>query len=256
MIEEVDEKTLDKLRKLMAMRDGAGTTQEEANAFAEKVARMLIDLKLKEHEVHDHFDEKESERQRMGDTPVDFSNFDMKSNYYHRRIGWTERLGRVIADNYFCDMAVCKGSNTLLFAGRQMDREVAVFVYVTLARAAIKMCDHLQKVKELVRHITDKPLDLRNFREGFYDGFVDGIRDRLRSMRQKVEEENPQYALIRQKSVEELEAWAEQNYVAISGGPGMADLRGTLGYAAGKEFAKDVPIETAVRGAAPRKLVK
>lgn len=154
-------------------------------------------------------------------------------------------------------MLVEDGSNTLFFAGRPVDREVAVFVYVTLARAAIQMSAKLQKVKELVRHLTDEPIDLRNFRASFYEGFVDGIRNRLAERKATFTDENPSFALVLTKSDEELQAWRKGNTVPARRPPssGSGQTNATA-YAAGKAYAKEVPIQTGVGSTrtAPKRL--
>lgn len=246
MVEPVNEKVLDRLRKMMAHRDSAEAigSQQEAEAFAARIQYLLNKHKLEEDDVNEH----DEEKRRIKSTPADFAEAGMPKAKQARRVWWTETLGRVVADNYMCRMLVDQGSNTLYFAGRPVDREVAVFVYITLARAAMKTADRLHKARELVRHLTDEPINLRGFRESFYEGFVDGIRERLAAMKKEFTGENPGFALVLVRSDEELSKWMDLNSSKALGRPAGGNGNNDLGYAAGKQYAKDVPLQTGVGG--------
>lgn len=246
MTEPVDESILDKLKKLMAHRDSADAigSQKEAEAFAARIQFLLNKYKLEEADVNDH----DEEKRRINSTPADFAEAGMPKAKQARRVWWTETLGRVVANNYMCRMMVDPRSNTLYFAGRPVDREVAVFVYITLARAAMKMADKLHKARELVRHLTDEPMNLRGFRESFYEGFVDGIRERLAAMKKDFTDENPGFALVLVKSDKELQEWIDLNTSVAKGHAAGGNGNNDLGYAAGKAYAKDVPLQTGVGG--------
>lgn len=244
MDETVNEKVLDKLRKLMAHRDSAASigSQQEAEAFASRVQELLNKYKLEEHEIRAK-GEKPKEDVPIDSTYIRFSEFDLLT--VNKRILWTENLGGVVARNYFCRVVVIPGSNSLYFAGQAHDREVAVFVFVTLVRAATKMCEMLHKKKELVRHLLDEPIDMRNFRESFYLGFNEGIRERLDSARKEAEK-NPTFGLILYDSAKALEKWLDKHTRTGGGGPSAGRLNATA-HAAGKEYGKSVPIQTGVK---------
>lgn len=247
---KIDEGILEKLRKLMAHKDSAEEigNQAEAEAFARKVAYLLNQHKLTEDDVKDHAERKN----RISSDDVDFDTYGLGKK--PRRVLWTERLGNVIAENYFCKMLVNPGSNTLSFAGRPMDREIAVFVFVTLARAAQKMAEKMHKKKELVRHLLDEPMDLRGFKDAFYLGFVEGIRDRLEEMRKSFQEENPGFALVLTRHDVAMKEWAVTNCFP-AGPPPSGGGGNNLGYEAGKLFAREVPIATGVGGMKPQKRI-
>jgi hypothetical protein len=251
MTEPAEDKILDKLAKLMAMRDGAGTTQEEARAFAAHVKRLLDKHKLEEADVKDH----DSGKKRVVDsTRVDLGEYGLPKKSY--RVEWQEDLARTVAVNYYCYLLVYDLCNDVMFVGRSTDREVAVFVFVTLMRSAIKMADRLHKMKELVRHLTDEPINLKNFRESFFKGFVEGISTRLRKLRKETQQENAGMALVLSRSGEELAQWLEANKIQKTDkyARGTGGRINELGFKAGEMYAKEVELQTGVKGKEQKRL--
>jgi len=219
------EKIIDLIRKLNAHAESAASigNMAEAEAFAAKVQDLLQQHKLDMAEVEQATLDLEDPMQRR---TVQSDDYDRPRK--RRRENWTEQLGHVVAAYHFCSMAVVQASNDLLFYGRQSDIQVAMFIFVYLARIAgrlgreemvrIKSTEYRKvkrrdpRSKKQWRHRTTNrlwPGDHR-FLSSFHDGFRYAIWERYRRQR-AVADTDANTALILRKSTDEAKAFADKS---------------------------------------------
>lgn len=233
------ERYIDKLRKLLNHQKSAEEigSLAEAEAFAARINELLLQHQISLSEVEavpDDPDEViDQTRVRADENGLPFSP---------RRVPWMERLASTVAHANLCKILVVTGRNTVFFVGRPVDREVAVYTYVTLAQAAVRMAERQLRMKK--RLVDLVPVDLTGFKASFYEGFVTGISRRLREMRQTVEQDNPGSALVLQSALVRVQQHIDKlcegkkSAEAIGGGGGFNEA----GYNAGKSYAEKVSL--------------
>jgi hypothetical protein len=245
MIQGVDQKELDRLFKMIHAKEvGTFGTEAEAQAWAAHINRLLLKNRLTEAQVKGYFAEKDE----MGHQTMDPEEWGLPKNKT-RRVEWMEDLAQVVAESNLCKISIYTGSNMIGFWGRQGDREVAVFMYVTLARSALKMVDKIYRLKKSVSDIAN--LDMRNFKASFLIGFTSGIRKRLSQTRHEMNDENPGFALMVRDALVE----SQKHLDGYTGGRkaksiGISDVN-LFALMAGKRYAEEVEIGTGVGGRKP-----
>lgn len=116
------------VRKLLAKANGAGTTPEESAAFAAKANQLLLQHKLSLSTVQLR---EEDEEEPIGKKHI--SNRDVRN-----RAKWLEELAETVAHTHFCRLIYHPPYSLYTFVGKTSDRELAGFLFETLAKTAYK----------------------------------------------------------------------------------------------------------------------
>lgn len=214
------EKTIDIIKKLLAHADSARDlgNLEEAEAFAGKANRLLLEHKLTMSEV-------EMQAEDVDD-PFEVTNVDMADGSISHlkrgnRLSWLEDLAVAVANAHFCRLLVVRGTRRFRLVGRESDREIAEYLLRTLADAAIRQARrHTDKV---CREAREAGLPAPKMPKASYlRGFVDAVSQRLYDMRREVEEEGGQFALVRFDEVNKaLTQYMEQRFPHLSKAAGL-----------------------------------
>lgn len=196
---------LEKLKKLLAHQRSAEKigSQAEAAAFAAKVQELLFANKLSMNEI----DVQEQER----DEPIEkqyVSAADLGFARLRQRVEWMEDLANAVARNFFCRILVVEGSNTIVFVGRETDRQAVIQMFGHLAQMATELAaDELTRWKngggmEIESddsfndygELRSDAVRSRIFKRSFLRGFVSAISTRLRENRKDLEDNAGQSA--------------------------------------------------------------
>lgn len=196
-----DEKTIDKLRKLIAHEQSARKIGNvaEAEAFAGRINEWLLkhklsmsDIEVAEAEAKDPIDKQIVEPEELG-LPGGA-----------RRWEWLEKLASTIARAHFCNIMVWEGSRRLTFVGRSEDREAAIYLYgymagliMFLAEKEAKAYKKTEEYRDAVGNFLDERYDttleaakaavVRAFRRSYYKGFISAISKRFNDQRKAAE---------------------------------------------------------------------
>lgn len=165
------DKLLDRVRKLLAKAASAQEIGSEAEAasFAAAAQKMMAKYKLEMTEVE--FTRVERE-EKIGDEYVSATK--------RTREAWTERLASIVARAHYCRIFVYQGSDAICFVGRETDRAIAAYVFVTLRDFGDKQSD---KDARAFRRNQRKQAgatygQARNFRAAWLEAFVTRIAER------------------------------------------------------------------------------
>ena len=183
---------VDKIRKLNIQANDSGTTEEEAQAFASMVQRLLLKHKLSLTDVE--FKEQAEEEMKKHWIDWDAAGVDKKKN----RVSWMEDLSSLVAKAYFCRILVASGSNCICLVGKTSDVEVAEYVITTLVRTAEKIS--WTKYNNKASHASRNKYKMeKGWRASFLMGFISRLKERLD---EELNQEAPEgsTALIRVKS--------------------------------------------------------
>lgn len=121
------EKVIDKIRKLRAMAEGAGTTEQEAMAFAAKMQQLMSEHKVLMDEVERA---RENVTDPISEIPSDNITYrDGRRVVSQARIPWQEYLASVVARAHYCRHAVTERTATQWFIGRRSDAEAAKMTF-------------------------------------------------------------------------------------------------------------------------------
>jgi hypothetical protein len=183
--EDHREKTLRKLVKMQAQRDGEaklGNTAA-AEAFAAAINRMLVENELNPSDI--------DYARSADDDPVielrcDLSKYAIDKK--RQRVAWQEALARIVAKAHLCTFLLQSGSNQIWFVGTRSHATVAEYVFGTLVPAASTMSDEEYKQFRL-KLIAEKRKDgtftncqmpeTYGFREAWLDAFIKRIAERF-----------------------------------------------------------------------------
>jgi len=106
-------------------------SEAEAQAFAAKVQELLTAYKLSRADLQAGAGQKREE-------PIDKSYLtwrDLGLEPRKVRVGWTEQLGRLVADAYYCRFIIYGwDGNVGMLVGETTDREVAGYMFATVGR--------------------------------------------------------------------------------------------------------------------------
>ncbi len=163
---------LGKIRKLNVQANDSGTTEEEAQAFAAMVQRLLLKHKLSMTDVQ----LEEEEQEEIGKNWIDWeaAGVEKKKN----RVSWMEDLSALVAKAYFCRILVATGSNRICLVGTQSNVEVAEYVITTLVRTAEKIS--WNKYNNKASHASRNKYKMeKGWRSSFLTGFIGRLRERL-----------------------------------------------------------------------------
>lgn len=187
------DRILEKLRKLRAHQESAAKigNEAEAQAFADRVSELLLKHRLTLSDVELAQEEVEN--------PVGQSEWVAPDAWgdrlWSQPVTWSENLAGVIAEANCCKILPAINNNFICFIGKDGDRQVVEYLFITLAATAMRLC-----AKDL------KAARMRAFRGGeearegwkdsggniaykfsWYRGFVAAIETRLQETRKRIE---------------------------------------------------------------------
>lgn len=160
---------IEKIQKLIAHSKSAATigNQAEAEAFAAKASRLLVEHKLSMSDV----ERDEEER----DDPFGYEDV---LNGYGCVPQWRMVLAGAIARSMFCSVLYRPGKNLIIFVGRGKDRRAAIDMYQYLAFTAKKLAkEELKKAKKEGRY--NPAIKDIHWVQSYTLGFSVGIKERL-----------------------------------------------------------------------------
>lgn len=177
------QKLLDRIRKLHAKAESAKAigSEHEAATFAAAVAKMLTKYKL---EMSDLEFSQIEQTEPIGDHIV------FGAGKKTRQL-WAETLAQVVADAHFCKIMVMRGSDAIWLVGRETDRKVAEFVFITLRRTAEELSDKEARSfrkKQRAQYGATLGFD-QNFRAAWLNGFITRIAERYREEQRAQQEQ-------------------------------------------------------------------
>lgn len=244
---------LDKLRKLHAHAESAATlgNEHEAQAFAAKVQSLLTAYKLSMADLG-----RESVKRAEEPVNMQFLTWEMLGLPTKKvRVAWVEHLGVMCGKAYYCEFLISRQFGNLgLFVGTDTDREVATFMFVTLARYLHKLAAE-EYVKFFYANVVDGhlPAHLRGYKEAFLAGF-------LRRLQERFDEENRSAAqtgstalvLVKRDALAKNQQFLrDKGWTKTSKGLSL-DAGNRMGREAGRAAANAVSLKpNAVEGAAP-----
>lgn len=244
------ERIIDKVRKLQAHADSAAEigSEEEAQAFAAKVQELLTAYKLSAHDVG----RPDAPKEDINTTYFGWTDIGLKVR--NVRVGWAERLARNVAHAYYCEFVISSyGGRIGFYVGRETDREVAVFMFITLARFLDKIANkegklhHLQQWKAAGSPANwSLPEHLSGFRAGFRMGFINRLWERFEDeVRPKVDPaantHTQAIVLLRRDALAKAKDWMKDNLTLHRcSSVGLGDTSNADGQARGRAAADDV----------------
>lgn len=233
---------LEKIQKLHAHAESAASlgNEHEAQAFAAKVQQLLTAYKLSLADL--------SRESVKKDEPINaqYLTWEMLGLPTKKaRVAWVERLAMLCGDAYYCQFLVSRSFGQLgLFVGTDTDREVATFMFVTLARYLHKLAAD-EYIKFFYANVVDGhlPPHLRGYKESFLAGFLNRLRERF------AEETADQKAasttaivLVKRDALAKAKAWSEgEGWTQSVRGLGL-DAGNKAGWAAGRAVANAVSL--------------
>lgn len=173
MTQEVNEKLLDRIRKLHAHAESAKNLKNEAEAaaFAAKVQELLTQHKLDMSQLE--FDQQDKD-EPIGQTYIETSPTGHKKS----RIAWREQLASAVAKAHYCRILVIPGSSKVLLVGRPVDRQIAEYIITTLSGLAEVMADAAYVKYFYAKKAVGQVHEARGYRPAWLIGFVNTIRRR------------------------------------------------------------------------------
>jgi hypothetical protein len=164
----VSEETLERLRKLVAHQKSAETigSLAEAEAFAAKIQELLIKYHVDMAQIPE-----QSMQSPVGEHKVPV--FGRSKRAFH-----VEQLALVVAHHSFCMVLTEKRSPHIWFVGKEADRMIAEYLFVTLLKQMEELC--WVEYKSYRKRSGDP--HTKGFAGSFRKGFVDAINLRLKAM--------------------------------------------------------------------------
>lgn len=249
MTQDLD-KIIDRVRKLHAKAESCKEigSIEEAATFAAAVEKMLATHKLTMSQL-------EIEQEEIED-PISKSYVDPNDwglGKKQQRVAWQEFLATGVARAHFCRILVIPGSNKVVFVGRGADREVAIFMWVTLVRK----CEELAKAAYAAYWKRTKVQNLEPFQDGYVANFKQGFVRAVNERYQEIERQRQYNAKTTGTSLVRLDdahkavsTWIKQNTRSGSAGAvGGSSTHNSAGARDGHRAGSSVSLTgSAVKG--------
>lgn len=188
MSEETDKrnKILDKLRKLVSLKDSASElgNEGEANAAAAGISRLLMEYNLSEEDI--------PTEERISN-PIVMENIPYKCAYHNGR--WYDDLVEVVCDNNLCQMLIrSERSKTgnyhfrrekFNIVGRKKNVETVLYLisYLSYQFYTIGKKNYPQYKHDCIWRKGVYPHTLQTYLKSFLYGCVGGLDNRYRTMR-------------------------------------------------------------------------
>jgi hypothetical protein len=239
-MEEINEKVIDKIRKLHAKAESCEKigSQAEAEAFAAMVNQLLIRHNLSMASVE--------WAQRNEEDPiikewVDFQAYNIDIKY--RRVQWSEQLASLICQAHFCKLLLSNNSNQLCFVGHKTNREVAEYLFVTMYRLATVLSEKAYVAYFYECRGNGDVTLARGFKSAWLYGFLQGLRERFDQERKAVNVPVNSSALVKvNQTLGMVEKWLNQNIKAKMA-RGLNQFKfNNEGVKRGKQAAADVSL--------------
>ncbi len=240
-------KLLKKIKKLQQTADSYSDIglEEAARLYAAKVQELLIQNKLNMADVdrailafEDPFGEEKGR------------NDDMTEG---RRLLWAERFAGIISRSHFCNIILNTSEGSIIFVGRDSDREVAIYMFVYLSRVMINALTMERKKLKIAERamfkawkagenltVVNGDYKTKGFKLAFYTGFIDAIKARYEKQKEKYSSDT---ALIRANN--EVKEWMASQFDLV---PVRASKRRThqnnLGKSLGNMHGQNANLST------------
>lgn len=132
------EKIIDRIRRLLVQSEGERTINNlgAAESYAAKATELLTKHKL---ELSDIDFNKLTDSDPLG-TQIVYA-FEWEGVEFSHRVEWTEDLADIISRANFCRALVFSESNAVGFVGRKSDVEITRFIFITVLRSALRICE-------------------------------------------------------------------------------------------------------------------
>lgn len=224
MTNTTTEAILEKIKKLNAHAESAQAigNEAEAEAFAAKVQELLTAYKLS---MADLGRESRAQAEHIDCLYVTWKDLGLPPKA--QRVPWVEQLAILTAKAYYCEYVVSsRFGNIGFFVGTDTDRQVARFMFITLARALNRLAAE-EYNKFFYANVVDGhlPKEKRGFKAGFMTGFIRRLSERFDDeVRPKAgASSSTAIVLLRKDSLAKVQAWMK----------GHLDLRPLRGLSVG-----------------------
>lgn len=278
-------KLLKKLVKMQAQREDAArrasegheNAQEEAEAFASMINKMLIENELNPTDIDFA---RASDQDPVIEIKANLIEYGVKK--VKQRVGWQSLLARVVADAHLCSYLIQSGTNNIWFVGTKSHATVAEYVFGTLVKLAEKMSEQARRDfrNQCRRDCNYTKMDgfpeAYGYREAWLNGFISRMRERFVKAREEAVKD-AQERQLRDLGVTDLPPGTEctalirlsgalvkvRKYIndKYSRGKKVSSLTAKYrhnerGFSAGRAAADKMTIgRRAVTGGAPKKLL-
>lgn len=159
----MNEKVIEKIRKLLEMTEENGCSENEAMVAALKAQKLMAEYDI---DLIDVKSDSKSMTEEIGEERVDTT---LKGNFSTK---WKIQLASIIAANFRCKVYTC-GTNTIVFYGHRSDAKIAgdvfKFLFMTGTKLGVK---HYRQVKK-------EGKSTRGAATTYLLGFCDGIKEVL-----------------------------------------------------------------------------
>lgn len=250
----VDSSILDKIKKLIALRDNPGTPEEAANAAA-RINDLLLRYNLSMAEVDSHNPLKDQSR-------IEVHTFDLEAYQGRHDAGFGAKLLGVIARFNFCQVVLRpqrrheydQGLADLL--GKPHNVEVCIYMLDYCKTHIVRMeKEHWGRYQGIEKRNT--------YRRGFYQGAVVAIAERLHAQQQEtinnqasetnasVSSVSDQFAIILRKDNELIKEEMQKRYNNLRSGNNRRQLDSRDGKQSGYEAGKRLDFSKGIGGGKP-----
>lgn len=234
MNQNVSEKVIDKIRKLMNHAESAAKigSVEEAQAFNDKVQALLIEHELEMSQIPlEMRDAREETIDRECFIPAEKGWSGPRKQY------WLDTLAQAVARAHFCSLLVSRSDNRVWFVGKPANRAVCIFMYEYLIRTARNL-NFLEYTKAKRQAVKDgEPERIKGFITAFYEAFANRIQTRYVDMR-RAADANTSTALVLRSTEAQLQKYMSQ----FKGHSRPPQPKGSnaAGYEAGDRVGREV----------------
>jgi hypothetical protein len=189
------ESIVDRVRKLKAQAESAETigSENEAQAFAALMQRMMVEHKIREDEL--------KTPEKKPEPIVENWSSGLASNDPSRpekvrlrcRVEWIESLASVVARAHYCKILI-GGAAAVCFVGRKSDSEAAVVAFELMIDAASAF-GRKEYFKAYNEYVKGKAPWQRGFYRSYLLGFASRLRERYEEELGKIDVELKQKEL-------------------------------------------------------------
>lgn len=173
----MDKQTIiDKIKKLMALRDGAKAigSEGEANAAASAIHRLLTQYNLDMAEVYRAAGMSESENK---ESPIGrSSNFSTDDPY---RCGWKQSMLNVLCKYYYCKAYLISNTPYMAVYGTELNRMTVEYAFNFLITVFTGLA--ARRYKEEFKGVRVMPRQRDRWVASYLLGCVSGVDDKLSS---------------------------------------------------------------------------
>ena len=239
-MEEINEKVIDKIRKLYAKAESCEKigNQAEGEAFAAMVNQLLIKHNLSMASVEWA---QRNEEDPIAKEWVDFQAYNI--NIKHHRFQWPEQLASLICRAHFCKLLISGNTNELCFVGHKSNHEVAEYLFVTMYRLATVLSEKAYVAYFYEHWNNDDVTSARGFKSTWLYGFLSSLRERFDQERKAVDMPTNSTTLVKiNQTLAVVENWLNQNVKSERGRSLNQFKSNNEGVKQGKQAAADISL--------------